>query len=274
MRTKDYLYLELIQLVLGRRIHMENSMFGLKDKIVIVTGASEGIGAALAKEMAFAGAYVILCSRSLEKLRKVKDEICNEGGKAEIYELDVTDYASIVNLKNELGNRYKKIDVLINGAGYAVTKPTVNISEKDFDMMCDTGFKGVFFCCQQFFELMKEQKYGKIVNLSSTFSKTTAPGRSVYAGIKAGVSHLTEALAVEWAEFGICVNAIAPTAVMTPTRQKIVDKEIMNQILQRIPMGRVATTDDLIGTVIYLASSASDFVTGQTIFVDGGWTAK
>ncbi|MCL6445087.1 MAG: SDR family oxidoreductase [Alicyclobacillus sp.] len=253
---------------------MVNDMFSLKDKIVLITGASEGIGAALAKAMASAGASLILCSRSLEKLRKVNDEIRDEGGKTEIYQLDVTDYTSIINLKNLIESRYKKIDVLINNAGYAVTKPTVDISEQDFDLMCDTGFKGLFFCCQQFFLLMKEQRYGKIINLSSTFSKTTAPGRSVYAGIKAGVSHLTEALAVEWAEFGICVNAIAPTAVMTPTRQKTVNKEIMEQVLQRIPMGRVATTDDLVGTAIYLASSASDFVTGQTIFVDGGWTAK
>ena len=120
---------------------------------------------------------------------------------------------------------------------------------------------------------MREQGYGKIINLSSTFSRSVVPGRSVYAGIKAGVNHLTEALAMEWAPYGIRVNAVAPTAVLTPSRKDILTGETLKKVLNRIPLGRLATPADLIGAVIYLSSEASDFVTGHTLFVDGGWVA-
>ena len=140
--------------------------------------------------------------------------------------------------------------------------------------MTDIGFKGLFFCCQYLSALMQDNHYGKIINLSSTFSKSTGTGRSIYAGIKAAVSHLTEALAVEWAPYGIRVNALAPTAVLTPTREKVFTGDLLQNVLNHIPLNRLATTDDLIGAAIYLASPASDFVTGHTLFVDGGWTAK
>ena len=120
---------------------------------------------------------------------------------------------------------------------------------------------------------MRQRGYGKIINLSSTFSRSIVKGRSVYAGIKAGVSHLTEALAFEWAPDGIRVNAIAPTAVLTPSRAEILKGETLQRILSRIPLGRLATPEDLVGGVIYLSSPASDFVTGHTLFVDGGWIA-
>ena len=136
------------------------------------------------------------------------------------------------------------------------------------------GLKGVFFCSQIIGSIMAEQKYGKIINLGSTFSHSTIPGRSVYGALKAGISHLTKSLAVEWAQNGIRVNVIAPTAVITPSRESLLQGDILKMILSRIPLGRLATPEDLICATIYLASRASDFVTGQTIFVDGGWVAK
>lgn len=120
---------------------------------------------------------------------------------------------------------------------------------------------------------MEERGYGKIINISSTFSKSIVPGRAVYAGIKAGINHLTEALAMEWAAAGIRVNAIAPTAVDTPSRQAVLQGRLLEKVLARIPLGRLATSEDLLGAVMYLASEASDFVTGQILFVDGGWVA-
>ena len=120
---------------------------------------------------------------------------------------------------------------------------------------------------------MKANGYGKIINLSSTFSRSIIPGRSVYGGIKAGVSHLTEALAAEWAPDGVRVNAIAPTAVRTPSRESLLKGKVLEKILSRIPLGRLAVTEDLVNAAIYLSSAASDFVTGHTLFVDGGWIA-
>lgn len=248
--------------------------FQLTGKIIAITGASEGIGAAIAEGLASVGAEVILCSRNQEKLDAVCKKIVSSNGKADTCQVDVADYDSIVALKEYIKMKYNHIDVLINSAGYAATKSSYDITEKDFDLMSDIGFKGLFFCCQQLSQLMLDAQYGKIINLSSTFSKSTGIGRTVYAGVKAAVSHLTQALAVEWAPYGIRVNALAPTAVLTPTRKDVLTGKILENALNNIPLGRLATTDDLIGTAIYLASSASDFVTGQTLFVDGGWTAR
>jgi len=247
--------------------------FDLTDRVVAVTGASEGIGRELAFIFARAGADVIVCSRSEQKLRKVKTEIENIGRRAEVFALDVCKVNSIEGLKDFILDRFGKIDVLVNNAAYTVTKPAWTVTESEWDLMLDTSLRGLFFCCQIIGSIMRNQNYGKIINLSSTFSRSTFDGRSVYAALKAGVSHLTEALAVEWAPHGIRVNALAPTAVRTPSREKILQGERLKMLLSHIPLGRLATTDDLVGPAIFLASSASDFLTGQTLFVDGGWVA-
>ena len=247
--------------------------FKLADKVAVVTGASEGIGSALAVGLAEAGADVIICSRRGEKLREVKAEIDKTGRRAEIFVLDICKLSDIEGLKKFILNRFGKVDILVNNAGFTVTKPAWDTTEDEWDVMVDTGFKGLFFCCQIIGSVMQANGYGKIINLSSTFSRSIIPGRSVYAGIKAGVSHLTEALAMEWASSGIRVNALAPTAVLTPSRANLLKGEVLQKILSRIPLGRLATPDDLVNATIYLASPASDFVTGHTLFVDGGWVA-
>lgn len=247
--------------------------FDLTDKVAVITGASEGIGRDLAIGLSEAGADIIICSRREEKLIKVKETIEETGRKAEFYVIDIQNVSEISGLKKFIKDKTSKVDILINNAGYAVTKPAWDISEVDWDQMVDTGFKGLFFSCQAIGSIMREQGYGKIINLSSTFSQSIVPGRSVYAGVKAGINHLTEALATEWAPHGIRVNAIAPTAVNTPSRQTILQGPILEKLLARIPFGRLAKKEDILGAVIYLASESSDFVTGQTLFVDGGWIA-
>ena len=239
----------------------------------MVTGASEGIGHDIALGLAQAGADIVVCSRREEKLREVKIEIEKMGRRAEFFVLDVSNVAQIEGLKAFLLDRFGKVDVLVNNAGFAVTKPTWEITEKDWDGMVDTGLKGVFFCCQIIGSIMGEKKYGKIINMSSTFSRSSIIGRSVYAAVKAGVSHLTEVLAVEWAPYGIRVNALAPTAVLTPSRAALLQGEMLKKVISRIPLGRLASPEDLIGAAIYFSSPASDFITGQTLFVDGGWVA-
>ena len=249
------------------------AQFGLTDKVAVVTGASEGIGKGLALGLAGAGADVIVCSRREEKLKEVKAEIEKGGRRSEVFVMDVSKMSDIEGLRDFIINQFGKVDILVNNAGFTVTKPSWDVTEDEWDLMLDISFKGLFFCCQIIGSIMKAHEYGKIINLSSTFSRSIVPGRSVYAGIKAGVSHLTEALAAEWAPVGIRVNALAPTAVLTPSREETLQGERLEKILSRIPLGRLATTDDLVSAAIYLAGGASDFVTGHTLFVDGGWIA-
>ena len=247
--------------------------FDLTNKLAVVTGASDGIGRHIALGLAEAGADVIVCSRRKEILNGVRAEIEKIGRRSYVYAFDVRNVSEIEGFRDFILKETGKVDILINNAGFALTKPAFDMTEKDWDIMVDTGFKGLFFCCQAIGLIMREQGYGKIINLSSTFSRSVVPGRSVYAGIKAGVNHLTEALAMEWAPYGIRVNAVAPTAVLTPSRKDILTGETLKKVLDRIPLGRLATPADLIGAVIYLSSEASDFVTGHTLFVDGGWVA-
>lgn len=248
--------------------------FSLDGRVAVVTGASEGIGRDMALGMSRAGADLVLCSRRVELLHEVKREIEGAGRRADVFAFDVRDVRQIERLKGFLLDRFGRVNVLVSNAGFAVTKPTWETTEADWDAMVATGFKGVYFCCQIIGSIMKERGYGKIINMSSTFSRSTIVGRVAYGAIKAGISHLTESLAVEWAPFGIRVNAIAPTAVKTPSRENVLRGDALKMVLSRIPLGRLATSDDVIGAAIYLAAPASDFVTGQTLFVDGGWVAK
>jgi 2-deoxy-D-gluconate 3-dehydrogenase len=249
------------------------SQFSLSDRIAVVTGASDGIGRELAVGLAHAGADIVLCSRSVEKLEQVKAEIIGIGRRAEVCSLDISKLDDLRRLKIFILDRFGKVDILVNAAGYTVTKPAWDVEEVEWDAMLDIGFKGLFFCCQIVGSIMRERKYGKIINLSSTFSRSIIKGRSVYGGIKAGISHLTEALALEWGEHGIRVNALAPTAVMTASRSTLLQGDFLKGIIARIPLGRLALPEDLTNAAVYLSSPASDFVTGQTLFVDGGWVA-
>lgn len=251
-----------------------SEMFQLTGRVALVTGASEGIGRNLAFGLAQAGADIIVCSRRKEKLKIVKTEIESLGRRAEVFVCDICKVEEIEELKAFTLEQFGKVDILVNNAGYAVTKLASDTTENDWDKMLDTGLKGVFFCSNIIGSIMRANNYGKIINIGSTFSHSTIPGRSVYAAVKAGLCHLTESLAVEWAEHGIRVNVIAPTAVKTPSREKILQGDILKLVLSRIPLGRLATFEDLICAAIYLASPASDFITGQTLFIDGGWVAK
>ncbi len=247
--------------------------FDLTGRIAVVTGASEGIGRELAIGLAGAGADVIACSRREEKLREVKNEIEKMGRRSEFFVTDVSKVRSIEALKDFVVKSFGKVDILVNNAAFTVTKPAWDVTEEEWDAMLDTSLKGVFFCSKIIGSIMRNQKYGKMINLSSTFSRSTYIGRAVYCAAKAAVSRLTEVLATEWAPDGVRVNAIAPTAVLTPSRAAILKGDVLQKILSRIPLGRLAAPEDLVSAAIFLSSPASDFVTGHTLFVDGGWVA-
>lgn len=251
--------------------------FRLDDRLIVVTGASEGIGRAFAESFARAGARIVLVSRRPEKLEEVRRAIADRGGSAEVVTADVRDVATIRALAETMRRLVQHDDrklVLVNNAGFGFTKPIAEVTEQDWETMFDTHVKGAFFCSQQIGALMIERGYGKIINMSSTWSVATQSGKSVYCAAKAAVSHLTAALSTEWAPLGVRVNALAPVSTSTDSANERMAKDParFEQMLSRVKLGRFAKPSDLVGAAIYLASGASDYVTGQTLFVDGGFT--
>ena len=248
--------------------------FGLAGRLAVVTGASDGIGRGLALAFAEAGARLALVSRAPERLAELVTSIEASGAEARAYQADVCARADLERLAVAVATRQGVATILVNSAGVPLTKPAFDVTEEEWDRVMDTGLKGMYFTCLVFGRSMAEHGYGKIINLASTYSESVAHGKSVYAIAKAGVAHLTRALAVEWAPLGVRVNALAPTATNTPSRQEVfTSPERMRSILGRIPMGRHAQPSDLAGAGLFLASEASDFVTGHVLFVDGGWNA-
>jgi NAD(P)-dependent dehydrogenase (short-subunit alcohol dehydrogenase family) len=252
--------------------------FRLDGRLAVITGASDGIGRAFAVAFARSGAEVVLVSRTLEKLLDTQRSVEATGGRARIFCADVAKLDDIRAMEREVSTIFKGSDhslVLVNCAGFGFTKSALDITEEDWDRTLDVHAKATFFCCQFLGKLMIERGYGKIINLSSTWSISTDVGKSVYGVAKAGVSYLTAALSTEWAPLGVRVNAIAPTSTLTKsTSRSFRENEARAQrLLSRIKLGRFAEPSDLVGAAVFLASPASDFVTGHTLFVDGGWRA-
>jgi NAD(P)-dependent dehydrogenase (short-subunit alcohol dehydrogenase family) len=252
--------------------------FRLDGRLAVVTGASQGIGRALALAYSRAGAEVVLVSRGREKLLEAQRAVEIAGGQAHVIVADISKVEDIRSLEQGVlklvGDRDLGL-VLVNCAGFGFTKQALAVTEQDWDRVLDVHAKGTFFCCQAFGRRMIDRGYGKIINLSSTWSASTDPGKSVYGLAKAGVSYLTAALSTEWAPLGVRVNAIAPTATLTEsTSLAFRENEARAERLRsRIKLGRFAEASDLTGAAVFLASPASDFVTGHTVFVDGGWHA-
>ena len=252
--------------------------FRLDDRLAVISGASQGIGRAFALAYSRAGAEVVLVSRGREKLLEVQRAVEAAGGRAHVIGADVSKIKDVRQLEQGVAKLVEGRDlalVLVNCAGFGFTKPALEVTEEDWDKVLDVHAKGTFFCCQEFGRRMIDRGYGKIINLSSTWSSSTDLGKSVYGIAKAGVSYLTAALSTEWAPSGVRVNAIAPTATLTEsTSLAFRENEARAERLRsRIKLGRFAEPSDLVGAALFLASPASDFISGHTLFVDGGWHA-
>jgi len=247
--------------------------FDVGGKVAVVTGASQGLGSGMAALLAQAGAKVVLAARNEDNLKALSEELTSQGLEAHPFACDVTKLGDIRALMDEAVRRYGQIDILVNNAGTNIPKPAEEVTEEDWDRVLDLNLKSAFFCCQAAGRYMRERGQGKIVNMSSQMGFVGYYNRSAYCASKGGLTQMTRALAIEWAPHRINVNAIGPTFIETPlTETMFDDPEFKRDVLGRIPLGRLATTEDLYGALLFLCSRASDMVTGQTILVDGGWT--
>jgi len=249
-------------------------LFDLTDKVAIVVGGAGGIGRALALGIAECGADVIVASRQLEHLESVADEVRALGRQALAVTVDVTQEQLAADMVKRVLEVFPRIDILVNAAGLAIRKPAESFPVDEWQQVMDANARGTFICCQAVGLVMIKQRSGKIVNVSSVRGRYGLPADyAAYCASKGAVDTLTRALACEWAKYNVLVNAVAPTIVETDlTRPALADPEFAQRMKARIPLGRWAMPEDIVGPTVFLASKASDFVTGQIIYVDGGVT--
>ncbi len=247
--------------------------FRLKGKSGIVTGAGSGIGKGIATGLVQAGAELVIAGRNLEKLEAAAEEMRQFGGPVIPAQADISKMEDIKGLVDRAVKEFEKIDFLFNNAGIIRRNPSEDFLEKDWDDVIDINLKGPFFLAQAVARVMiSQERKGKIINTSSLIAVQGGKRVPAYAASKGGLAQVTKSMANDWAKYDILVNAIGPGWVSTeltePLRQ---DKERFTEITGRIPLGRWADPEDLAGAAVFLASDASNYITGQTIFVDGGW---
>lgn len=250
------------------------NLFDLSGKVAIVVGGGTGLGRGMACGLASAGATVVIASRRLEVLQQAAQEMGEEtGGKVVPMQLDVTSVAAVQEFVSKVGEQFGHIDILINSAGVNIRKSALEFEESDWDKVLDTQLKYVFFMDQAVGRYMVEHKIsGHIINVGSLSSAIGLKNMVAYCSAKGAIVQLTKALANEWAQYGICVNAIGPGYYMTEmTGPLLKDPDVVKRYEEKIPMGRLGVPQDLASTAVFLASDSSSYVTGQIIYVDGGW---
>jgi len=247
--------------------------FDLSGKVAIVTGTSRGLGQYFARALAKAGADLVITSRELSRLTEFKKEIESLGRKALAVQLDVLRQSDIEDMVRMSIKEYGKIDILVNNAGLNIRKPSTEVTGRDWDTVLDTNLRGSFFCAQAVAKEMIKRNYGRIINIGSCTCVFGMEGIAAYTASRGAILAVTRSLAAEWGRYGITVNVLAPGWFKTAQNAALYEnKEWVNYITSRIPLNRPGEPHDLDGTVVFLASDASEYITGQMILVDGGFT--
>jgi NAD(P)-dependent dehydrogenase (short-subunit alcohol dehydrogenase family) len=250
--------------------------FDLQGQVALVTGAARGLGRAISLALAHAGTDVALGLRDVSTGGDLVGEIESMGRQALPLQMDISSMEQVFSGVDQTVARFGKVDILVNNAGIAPENLAENVREPDFDATLAVNLKGTFFVSQAAGRVMIRQKHGRIINMSSQAGFAALPGESVYCMTKAAIAHLTKCLAVEWGKHGITVNAVAPTFIHTPgTQQFLAVPENRADVIERIAaLHRIGEPMDVAGAVVFLASPAASLITGETILIDGGWTAR
>jgi NAD(P)-dependent dehydrogenase (short-subunit alcohol dehydrogenase family) len=254
---------------------MGHPLLELKDKTAVVIGGSSGIGLALSRGLAQAGANVVPTGRREQQVRAAVSAIESLGRKSCLATCDVTDNSSVENLLKIVCGAFGSVEILVNCAGRTRRMPTLDFPDAEWDVILETNLKGTYRACRVFGRHMIERRYGRIINIGSLSSFLGLYEVAAYSASKGAVASLTKALAVEWAKFGVCVNALVPGVLRTDMNASLLDgTERGREFLMRTPMHRFGQLDELAGATVFLASDAASFVTGHMLVVDGGILAS
>lgn len=255
---------------------MDFPSFELSGQIALVTGAARGLGRAISLALAHAGADIALGLRDVKADGNLTADIAAQGRRALPLQMDMTQLDQVRQAVVDTERHFGRLDILVNNAGISPENPAENVLEEDFDATLAVNLKGTFFASQAAGRIMIRQNYGRIINIGSQAGFVALPSESIYCMTKAAISHLSKCLAVEWGKYNITVNAVAPTFIRTPgTESYLANPKARADVIERIAaLHRIGEPMDVAGAVVFLASKAASLITGETILIDGGWTAR